>query len=500
MDAILQGLSMFTPGLVMWMILGIAICQIIVIIPGLSAQLLLALILPFLYSMDPSSAIGLLVGAAATAGTGNTITAVLFGVPGNAAGVATLFDGHPMAQKGQASRAIMAGLTSSAIGGIVGTIVLSLIIPFARPISVLFGPPELFALALISLVFLSILDDGNVLKSLTAGGVGLLIAFIGQESSGGVLRYTFGQLSLWDGISISTFAIGLFGISEMIHLIRKGGTIATGEAAAYGRHRFSDTVRDLGRHWRTLLQSSLLGSVIGVLPGIGGSASQFLAYSAAKRTSKDGKDFGKGKVEGVIAADSAVNATDSAALAPTLGLGVPGSPISALVLAGLVIIGIRPGKELLTSNLSFLWLVIFILVLSNIIAVILCLMAVKPLAKLTHVPAVFFVPLIISFALFGVVQADGSLFSVITVMVLGVIGYLMKIHGWSRATMIIGFVLADLLERNYLLATNIHGGTFLLQPLPFGIIAVPIVLMVGVYLWGRSRRKKKEGLVLENQR
>jgi len=491
METILEGFGMLTPSLLTWMLIGVAICQVVVIIPGLSAQLLLALILPFLYTMDPGAATGLLIGAAATAGTGNTITAVLFGVPGNSAGVATLFDGHPMAQKGQASRAIMAGLTSAAIGGFIGAIVLSLLIPFAQPISVAFGPPELFALALVSLVFLSLLGDGSVLKSLAAGGMGLLIAFIGQESSAGVLRYTFGRLELWDGISIATFAIGLFGIAEMIDLIRRGGSIASGEQATYRPHRFRDTLKDLGRHWRTLLQSSFLGSIIGVLPGIGGSASQFLAYSTAKRTSKRGHEFGKGKVEGVIAADAAVTATDAAALAPTLGLGVPGSPIAALVLAGLVIIGVRPGKELLTTNISFLWLTIIILILSNIIAVILCLMAVKPLAKLTLVPTVFFVPLIISFALFGVVEADGSLFSVPIVIALGILGYLMKRHGYSRATMIIGFVLADLLERNYLRATNIHGVDFLFSPLPFSIIAVPTLIMLGAIVWKYFTRKRK---------
>ncbi|NUL45791.1 tripartite tricarboxylate transporter permease [Cellulosimicrobium funkei] len=492
MEAILEGLSMFTPELVGWMLVGVAICQVIVIIPGLSAQLLLALILPFLYTMDASSAIGLLVGAAATSGTGNTITAILFGVPGNAAGVATLFDGHPMARKGQASRAILAGLLSSAIGGIVGAAVLALLIPFAKPISVAFGPPEMFALALISLVFLAFLGEGSIFKGLAAGGLGLLIAFIGQESSGGVLRYTFGQLALWDGISIATFAIGIYGIAEMIDLIRRGGSIAMGEQAAYRRHRIRDSFRDLVHHWRTVLQSSVVGSVIGILPGIGGSASQFLAYSLAKRTSKNGNDFGKGRIEGVIAADASVNATDSAALAPSLGLGIPGSPISALVLAGLVIIGIRPGQDLLNNNMGFLWLTIFILVVSNIIAVLICIWAVKPLAKLTFVPSVFLVPIIIAFALFGVVEADGSLASVPIVLILGVLGYLMKIHGYSRSTMIIAFVLADLLERNYLLSTSIHGSTFLLLPLPFMIIAVPLALIVAAMIWQRIRQPQQE--------
>ncbi|MFH5822319.1 tripartite tricarboxylate transporter permease [Georgenia sp. AZ-5] len=491
MQAIIDGLSMLTPELLAWMLAGIVICQVVVIIPGLSAQLLLALILPFLYTMDQSAAIGLLVGAAATSGTGNTITAVLFGVPGNAAGVATLFDGHPMARRGEASRAILAGLISSAIGGIIGAAILALLIPFAKPISVAVGPPELFALALVSLVFLAFLGEGSVMKGLIAGGLGLLLAFIGQESSGGVLRYTFGQLALWDGISIATFAIGIFGIAEMLELIARGGAIASGEHAVYRRHRITDSFRDIAHSWRTVLQSSVVGTVIGILPGIGGSASQFLAYSLAKKTSRHGRQFGKGRIEGVIAADASVNATDSAALAPSLGLGIPGSPIAALLLAGLVIIGIRPGPDLLNDNMGFLWLVILILVMSNVVAVALCIGAVKPLAKLTFVPSVYLVPIIIALALFGVVEADDSFASVPIALGLGVFGYLMKLHGYSRATMIIGFVLADLLERNYLLATNIHGYGFLLLPLPLTIVAVPLALIVIATFWGKARQRNR---------
>lgn len=490
MEFALEGFRMLTPELLLWMFAGVVICQVVVIIPGLSGSLLLALVLPFLYTMEPSSAIGLLVGAAATAGTGNTITSVLFGVPGNVVGVATLFDGYPMAQRGEASKAILAGLISSAAGGIIGALTLALLLPFARPVAMAVGPPELFALVLVALIFMAFAGEGSMIKGLVAGGLGLLLAFVGQESSQGALRYTFGQLALWDGISIATFAIGIYGIAEMIDLIARGGSIARGGRAAYQKYRILWSIRDVLRSWRTVVQSSTVGVVVGLLPGIGGSASQFMAYSVAKRTSPHGKEFGKGRVEGVIAADSSVNASDAAALAPTLGLGVPGSPITALVLAGFIIVGVQPGPDLITYEMGTLWLVIWVLILANVLAVVLCVWAAKPLSRLTLVPAVYLVPVIVALAVFGVVEADGTLTSVPIVLGLGVLGYLMKRHGYSRATMIIGFVLADLLERNYLLANSIHGADFLLRPVPLTILAVPL-LSIAIVATTRRRTGSK---------
>ncbi|WP_375001099.1 tripartite tricarboxylate transporter permease [Aeromicrobium sp. CTD01-1L150] len=491
MQGVLDGVGMLTPETFLWMFVGVAICQVVVIIPGLSAHLLLALMLPFLYTMEPASAIGLLVGAAATSGTGNTITAVLFAVPGSPAGIATLFDGHPMARRGEAGRAILAGLLSSAAGGIIGAIVLVLFLPLAYPLVTMIGPPELFVLALLALTFLAFIGDGSIIKGLVAGGLGLLLAFVGQESSSGALRYTFGQLSLWDGLSIAAVAIGIFGVAEMLELITRGGAIASDDKAEYRPYPVRSSVRDLTSHWRTVLQSSVLGSLIGLLPGIGGASSQFVAYGAAKKSSKHSEEFGTGRIEGVIAADASVNATDSASLAPSLGLGIPGSPVTALVLAGVVIVGVRPGPDLLTDNVGFLWLTIFILVLANLVGVALCIMAIRPLARLTFVPAVYLVPPILAFALFGVIEADGTLASVPVVLGLGVLGYLMKKHGYSRATLIIGFVLAEMLERNLLLSLSIHGPDFVLRSTPalvITVIAALLLAMVGV----RKHRKRED--------
>ncbi|MBA0126182.1 tripartite tricarboxylate transporter permease [Haloechinothrix sp. YIM 98757] len=485
MDFVIEGFGMLTPGLLAWMCIGVVICQLVVIIPGLSGTLLLALILPFLYTMDPVSAIGLLIGAAATAGTGNTITSVLFGVPGNVVGVATLLDGYPMAQRGEASKAILAGLVSSAAGGIIGALALAMLLPFARPVAMAIGPPELFALILVALLFMAFAGEGSMMKGLVAGGMGLLLAFIGQETSQGALRYTFGRVELWDGISIATFAIGIFGIAEMLDLMAKGGSIARGGRASYRSYRILQSIRDVLRAWRTVLQSSAVAVGVGILPGIGGSSAQFMAYSLAKKTSRRGKEFGKGRIEGVIAADSSVNASDAAALAPTLGLGVPGSPITALVLSGLIIIGIQPGPDLVAQEMGTLWLVVLLLILANLVAVALCVWAARPLAMLTLVPSAYLVPLITAFAVFGVVEADGNLLSVPIVLALGMVGFLMKRHGYSRATMIIGFVLADLLERNFILATNIHGPGFLLRPVPLAILGSVAGALAAVAVYKR---------------
>lgn len=478
MGAAFEGLQLLTPTVIAWMLAGVVVCQFVVIIPGLSGQLLLALVLPFLYTMDPMAGIGLMVGVAVTGGTGNTITSVLFGVPGNPVGVATLFDGYPMAQKGLASKAIVAGLLSSAAGGIIGALALAILLPLARPLALALGPPEYFMLVLLALAFMALAGEGDLLKGLLAGALGLMFAFVGQEHSAGVLRYTFGQLSLWDGISLPTFAIGLYGVAELLDLIRRGGAIARGGRATYRRTGVREGFQDVFRSRRIVVQSSLVGVVVGILPGIGGAASQFMAYSLAKRTSPKGDDFGTGRIEGVIAADASVNATDAAALAPTLGLGIPGSPVAALLLAGFVIMGVRPGPALLTDGLSVIWLVIWVLIIANILAVAMCVWLAQPLSRLTLLPSMYLVPAILALALFGVIEADATIASVPVVMLLGVMGYLMKRHDYSRATMIIAFVLGDVLERNYLLSVNIHGPLFFWQVLPLAIVLVPAALAI----------------------
>ena len=263
LDAFLLGLSTLTPTVLLWLVVGVLVSTVIVIIPGLGGVFAMVLLFPLAYSLTPEAGLAMLVAAAAVSGTGNTITGVLFGVPGSATGVATILDGYPMAKKGLATRALTAGLTASAVGGVFGAIILALILPFMRPLVLSLGSPEFFMMIFAALVFMSYVGEGSKLKSLTAGFAGLMLSFVGLEISTATARYTFGTLYLIDGVRLVPLFIGLFAVAEMLILLRKGGTIAAQEAKYGTRTQIADGFLDVFRHWRTTVISSTVGVVVG---------------------------------------------------------------------------------------------------------------------------------------------------------------------------------------------------------------------------------------------
>jgi TctA family transporter len=460
------------------MTVGVLISTVIVIIPGLGGVFAMVLMLPLVYSLTPEAGLAMLVGAMAVSGTGNTLTGVLFGVPGSATGVATILDGYPMAKKGLATRALTAGLTASAVGGVFGAIVLALVLPVMRPLVLSLGPPEFFMLIFAALVFMAYVGEGSKLKSLAAGFAGLMLSFVGLEISTATSRYTFGSLYLIDGIRLVPLFIGMFAIAEMLILLRKGGTIAAQEAQASARSQVVDGFLDVFRHWRTTLTSSATGVIVGVAPGLGGAAAQFIAYAQAMKLSKNGKNFGTGEVEGVIAADAATNSKDGGSLVPTLAFGIPGSSSTALLLAAMIGMGIRPGQSMLTENLDLVWMFIFVLVLANIVGAALCIAFTGVFAKVTRVTASTLAPPILVISLFGAYSSGRALGDVWTAIVAGLIGYGMVRFGYSRATFVIGFVLGILLERHYLLSMRLYGLDFIRRPITLVIAAVVVAVVV----------------------
>lgn len=492
LEAIVSALSSLSPTLLLWMTAGVVVGQVVAVIPGLGGVMAMVLLLPFTYTMDPDAAIAMLLAAAATAGTGNTITGVLFGVPGSAMGVATVFDGYPMAQRGQAGRALGAGLLASAVGGIIGAIGLAAIIPVVRPIVQQIGPAEFFALVLIAMVAISRIGEGDTWKSLVAGGLGLMLAFVGQEPSTGTLRYAFGSLYLWDGIALVPAIVGLFALSEMISLTIGGNPIASDDAGSPSTSGVVAGLRDVLVQWRITMSSSLLGTGIGVLPGMGGVAAQFLAYAQAERLSKNEIPFGQGAVEGIIGSDAATNAKDGGSLVPTLAFGIPGSAPMAVLLGALLIHGVQPGPSVLTERLDTVWLLIFVLILANIVAVALCLSFSDLLARITRVRAAIIVPSVVTLSLFGAYLESNRAPDILVALAFGVIGYVMQRHRYSRATLVIGLVLGGILERNYLLMTQLYGWDAI-QRRPFlAIVGVALLVAAGSTVRARRRARRDE--------
>lgn len=502
MDTLLQALALFTPGAVVMMLVGALVGLLAGIIPGLGGMFALALLVPVTYTMDPFAALGMLLAASATINTGNGVTSILFGVPGSAGGVASILDGHPLAKRGQADRAMAASFTAALVGGIFGAIVLAACLPFVRPVILAFGPSEFFALIVFALILVSGLGGGDRLKALFAGLAGLMVAMVGQESSTGTLRYTFGSLYLWDGVQLIPILIGLFAISEMFILLRSGASVAPPVEGA-SQTKWSGTLRgvvDVFKHPKATLISSASGVFVGLLPGLGAETAQFVSYGQVKALSKNGHKFGTGEIEGVIAADASGNSKDGGALVPTLLFGIPGSAPQAILLAAMIVLGIQPGKEMLGANLHVTWYLVLILVFVNILATLVMLLFARRLGKLTQVSPRVVAPIVLVISVFGAYAATGSPGDIITVLAFGAIGVVMVKHGYSRTTFTIGLVLGGLLEQYYLIAMQVSGWRFLLEPIAlvlFGLAILVLLLPVFKRFYIKTGRARSHRRVLQ---
>ncbi|MCZ6637447.1 MAG: tripartite tricarboxylate transporter permease, partial [Alphaproteobacteria bacterium] len=312
-----------SPLLMGLILLAIPIGMFFGAVPGLGGKLGIAILIPFVFGMDMIPGAVFLLAMHSVVHTGGSIPSILFGVPGTGPDAATIVDGYPMAQKGEAGRALGASLGASGLGGVVGAIVLALLIPVLEPVVLAFGPAEFFLLAILGITFIALLSGDSLVKGIMVGLFGLMLAFVGMDPQLGITRYTFGQLFLWDGIDVITAILALFAIPEMIALGVKGGAISavSREAAKYSVHEVFDGVLDVFRHWWLALRTAVIGAIIGVIPGLGGDAASWICYGHAVQSSKTPERFGKGAVEGVIAPETANNSKEGGSLLPTLFFG-----------------------------------------------------------------------------------------------------------------------------------------------------------------------------------
>ena len=357
-DAFFEGLLL----ILQWkafafMLLGIGLGFWVGLLPGLGGATTLALMLPFIYTMQPAEAFAFLLGMHAVCATTGDITSVLFGVPGEATSAATILDGHAMAKKGEAGRALGAALMSSLVGAVVGALALALAIPIVRPLVLSFGSPELFMLAIVGLAFIASLSSSGprgMLRGFLAGGLGLFLATVGQDPQAGVARYTLGTLYLWGGLDLVPVLVGIFAIPEIIDLAVRGSSIAGTLPAGRVSKGALEGVKDTFRHFWLTIRCSLVGAFIGIMPGMGGSVAQWMAYGHATqsaRNAEERKGFGAGDVRGVLGPGAANNSKEGGALIPTIAFGVPGSTAMAILLGGFFLLGLVPGPDMLTTHL-----------------------------------------------------------------------------------------------------------------------------------------------------
>ncbi len=491
LDAALQGfVALGRPESILFTVIGIGYGIIVGILPGLGGIVAMALLLPFTWGMEFAPAMSLLIGAHIATIWGSSVTSILFRVPGAAKSVALIFDGYPMTQRGEASRALGASAMAALLGGVIGAVFLAVSVPIARPVMLALGPAEFLMLALWGLTVIATFSEGSLLKGLAAAALGLLTAFIGMDLVTATPRFTFGSVYLFDGISFPGAMIGLFAIAEMMKLIVKGDALVKRDVSKQTSSVWTG-VLDTFEHWGLVVRSSLLGLWIGVLPGIGASVGGIAAYAQALRTSKHPETFGKGNVEGVIAPDATLGANEGGGLLPTLALGIPGGEGMAILLIAFIGLGIVPGPQMMTDHLDLVFTLVWIVAIASILTAIVGLAIAPFLARVPSLDPNLIVPLVLSVCLVGAFADRHQVSDVIIAVFFGVVGYLMDKYHYSRATFVIGMVLAVMIERNLHISISLYGEWFIFKR-PIALIMLIAILATTAWPFYRNWKRDKE--------
>ena len=483
--------AVLTFGPVLAMMCGLAIGMCVGALPGLSAPMGVALAIPFTYGMEPLTALGLLAGIHNGASQGGAIPAILLNIPGTTGAIATCWDGYPMAQKGQAGSAIRLSAASSAVGGMLSALSLILLAPPLAEVALMFGPPEVFWVNVFGLTAIAALIGSDPLKGIIGAALGMLIAMVGLDNVTGHDRYSFGILELSNGIPELVVMVGMFSLPPTLELARSasfGDISKTVMVATKG-------VWSVAQVWRVWLSSSLIGIIIGIIPGSGGGSS-FIAYTEARRMSKHPETFGKGNPEGVAASEAVNNADNAAAMIPTLTLGVPGGSVAALMLGALLVHGFQPGPQLFRDNpiivYGYAWQMFFTAALTVVFGGI---VASRIFAYVLRVPPVLLLPMIVCMMVAGTFAFQNMMFNVYLMMVFGVLGVLLARCGIPIAPLVIGLVLGGKAEFDLRVSLLIaRGDPAYLFTRPISLVIIGLTVLLLIYAFKSHRRDRERRL------
>ncbi|MGA6161706.1 tripartite tricarboxylate transporter permease [Amycolatopsis magusensis] len=482
------------PANLLYCLLGVVIGMLIGVLPGLGPAATIAILLPITYGIEPVTAIIMLAGIFYGAQYGGTITSVLLRLPGEASSVVTVFDGHAMARQGRAGTALGIAAIGSFVGGTVSIVALSFLAPVVAGFALDFGPPEYTALALLGILLVSTVSSGNRLKALIAACLGLLLATVGRDGFTAAERFTFDNLSLADGLDFVPIAMGLFGLGEILYNLEQ-------------RHRAPDAPVSVANVWPSrsdLKQSSgaigrgsVLGFVLGILPGGGATLSSLAAYAIEKRRAKDPSRFGKGAVEGVAGPETANNAAATSSFIPLLTLGIPANATMAVIFGALLIQGVTPGPQLVSEEPELFWGVVNSMYLGNILLLIMSIPLVGLFVKILRVRPAVLAPITVLITLVGVYTVNNDVFDIVLVIAFGALGYLMKKLGFDPGPLVLAFVLGSLLEeslRRSLLIFDGNPAGFFTRPISGVLLAAFLLvalLPVARSLVRRQRRSRE---------
>jgi putative tricarboxylic transport membrane protein len=480
LSALFHGFSVIlTPMNLVLMLVGITLGVLIGVLPGLGGANGVAILLPLTFTMSPTSAIIMLSCIYWGALFGGAITSILFNIPGEPWSVATTFDGYPMAQNGQAGQALTAAFTSSFVGAFVAVVMITFMAPLVAKFALKFGPPEFFAVYLLTFCSFVGMGKGSPFKLLASMAIGFALAAVGMDTVTGQLRLTFGIHDLMRGFDFLIAVIGLFGIGEIL-LSMEEGLAFSGKSARINPRVVFETWKQLPKYWMTSVRSSLVGIWMGITPG-GATPASFMSYGLAKKMSRDGAKFGTGQMEGVVAPETAAHAAGTSALLPMLALGIPGSPTAAVLLGGLLIWGLQPGPLLFVEQKDFVWGLIASMYLGNLAGLLVVLTTVPLFASILRIPFSIIAPIIVVICAIGAYTVHNAMLDVWFMMGFGVIGYVFKKLDYPLAPLVLALVLGDKAEDSFRQAMLLSQGDLSIMvsnPLVGSITGLALLLLV----------------------
>lgn len=494
-EALLSAIGILAqPEVMVYMLLGTLLGFVLGALPGLGALQGLVLVLPFTFGMDPRAAMFLYAGIMGAGPLGGAIPAILLRIPGTSVNIATVLDGYPMAQQGKSAQALGISAAASGLGAFFGLFVLIAMLPAVRAIVMSFGPPEMFMLVIFGLSATVIVSKGNLLKGLIAACLGIALSFVGPSNVSGITRFGFDSILLRGGIPLVPFFIGLFGIGQILKLSMSGEMAGARAAVTGGGFRqVMEGAREVFRHKVCFLRSSAIGTVIGIIPGIGGAVANFLAYLVTQQSSRHPETFGTGRPEGVVATESSNNACQGGAMLTAFAFGIPGGLETALLLGIFILHGLTPGPMLIRESLDVVWALIIGFFVANILVSGVVLVWANRVAAVNRLNMSLVMPIVVVVIFIGLFILRGEVMDIFLALIFGLLAYAMEKYGFSVVALTIGFILGELAEVSFHRSLAMAWGSytvFFTRPISLALFVLVLLTLSLPFLQGLLARRK----------
>lgn len=482
--------SVLTPENLMYSFIGVFLGNVVGVLPGVGPLAAISMVLPMTYTMGPEAALMMLAGLYYGAQYGGATTAILLNLPGIASHAVTCLDGHPLAQQGKASSTLFIAMIASFFGATIGIILMMMFSPIISELALEFGAADYFSIILLGLLAAATLSQGSAIKGLAMVALGLMVGIFGIDVNSGLERFTFGIHEMGEGISLVALAVGIFGIADILQNINKNS--GEGSLLGVGKRTLRPEGDDLRKSALPALRGAGIGSILGILPGVGSTVSAFMSYAAEKRVNRGPVKFGEGAIQGVAGPEAANNAAAQTSFIPTMSLGIPGDAVMALMLGALLIQGIQPGPQMIAQHPTVFWGLIASFWIGNLLLLILNVPLIGLWVRFLSVPYRLIYPAILFFICMGVYSVQNSMFDVGVAMVCGVIGFIFMKFEFERAPLLLGFVLGPLLEEHFRRALILSRGDFLVfakSPISATVLLIALALVVYAFVAAQLRHR-----------